>query len=244
MTAALATANMGCLYLIPNTLGSDSLLDCLPPGVKDVTSGLTCFVGENAKSTRAFLKLIGMQHPVQEIDIRVLDVNTPDEALAHLLYPLLHGTDVGLVSEAGCPAIADPGSRLVRLAHANSIRVKPLVGPNSLLLALMASGLNGQSFAFHGYLPTDVLKRAERLKFLEAESRRIGQTQLFIETPYRNAAMLDAMAQTLAQTTRVCVATDLTLPSESILTLPAAHWKGRGASLHKRPSVFLLLANA
>jgi 16S rRNA (cytidine1402-2'-O)-methyltransferase len=244
MTGTLAAANKGCLYLVPNTLGSDSLMDCLPTSVKDLTSGLTCFVGENAKSTRAFLKLIGMQRPIQEIDVRVLDVNTPDEALTHLLQPLLQGIDVGLVSEAGCPAVADPGSRLVRLAHANSIRVRPLVGPNSLLLALMASGLNGQRFAFHGYLPTDALARAERLKFLESESRRLGQTQLFIETPYRNAAMLDAMVQNLARSTRVCIATDLTLPSESIVTMPAWLWKGQSASLNKRPSVFLLLADA
>jgi 16S rRNA (cytidine1402-2'-O)-methyltransferase len=242
-TTSELISTKGCLYLVPNTLGAETLLGSLPPEVQEITVRLGSFVGENAKSTRAFLKLVGTARPIQEIEIRILDVNTPDNALQELLAPLLSGIDVGLVSEAGCPAVADPGARLVKLAHDHGIRVRPLVGPNSILLALMASGLNGQSFAFHGYLPTDPVQRAERLRSLEALSRRERQTQIFIETPYRNSAMVDAIAQHLAGSTRVCIATDLTLETESIVTLAAPKWTGRGTPIQKRPSVFLLLAD-
>mgnify|MGYP003352209552 CR=1 FL=1 len=156
--------------------------------------------------------------------------------------PIVAGRDGGVLSEAGCPAIADPGAPLVRLAHARGLRVRPLVGPSSILLTVMASGLSGQSFAFVGYLPSDPAERTRRLKELEERSRREGQTQVFIETPYRNAALLDAMALTLHPSTDVCVATDLTLATEQIATLPAPQWRGRGAALQKRPSVFALLA--
>ena len=167
--------------------------------------------------------------------------------LETLLAPLLAGHDVGLISEAGVPAVADPGANLVRLAHQRGIRVRPLVGPSSLLLALMGSGMNGQSFAFHGYLPTDAALRAKRIKELEDRSRKEKQTQLLIETPYRNAAMLEALAQTCQPASLICVATDLTLPEESIQTLSATDWKKRIAcgnmpDFHKKPTVFLFLA--
>ncbi len=185
---------------------------------------------------------------MQELQIAELNVNTPAQALDALLGPLLEGHDVGLISEAGVPAVADPGANLVRLAHQQHIIVRPLVGPSSLLLALMASGLNGQSFAFHGYLPTDASMRAKRIKELELRSGKEQQTQLLIETPYRNAAMLDAMATNCLPHTLICVATDLTLDSESIVTLTAAEWKKRlqanqAPDFHKKPTVFLYLAN-
>jgi 16S rRNA (cytidine1402-2'-O)-methyltransferase len=237
----------GTLFLIPNTLGeTEALANVLPEQVQRITSQLDYFVAENAKTARAFLKLVGAQHPLskpmQEIKIAELNVNTPAAALSDLLAPLLAGQDGGLVSEAGVPAVADPGADLVRLAHQHKIPVRPLVGPSSLLLAVMASGLNGQSFAFNGYLPTDAAQRAARIKELELRSRKEKQTQLFIETPYRNAALLEALVASCAPGTLVCVATDLSLPSETIRTMTAAQWKTAPApDFHKKPTVFLLL---
>jgi 16S rRNA (cytidine1402-2'-O)-methyltransferase len=237
----------GTLFLIPNTLGeTETLANVLPEQVQRITSQLDYFVAENAKTARAFLKLVNAQHPLakplQEIKISELNVNTPAAALAGLLAPLLAGQDGGLVSEAGVPAVADPGADLVRLAHQHNIPVRPLVGPSSLLLAVMASGLNGQSFAFNGYLPTDAAQRAVRIKELEQRSRKEKQTQLFIETPYRNAAMLEALVTACAPGTLVCVATDLSLPSETIRTMTAAQWKtAKAPDFHKKPTVFLLL---
>lgn len=238
----------GILFLIPNTLGdTEALSSVLPEQVQQITSQLDYFVAENAKTARAFLKLVNANHalakPLQEITISELNVNTPAAALAGLLAPLLAGRDGGLVSEAGVPAVADPGADLVRLAHQHNIPVRPLVGPSSLLLAVMASGLNGQSFAFNGYLPTDAGQRATRIKELETRSRKEKQTQLFIETPYRNAAMLEALVAACASSTLVCVATDLSLASETIRTMTAAQWKSAKApDFHKKPTVFLLLA--
>ena len=241
----------GTLFLIPNTLGeTEALASVLPEQVQQITSQLDYFVAENAKTARAFLKLVNVDHPLarplQEIKISELNVNTPPAALAALLAPLLEGMDAGLVSEAGVPAVADPGADLVRLAHQHGIAVRPLVGPSSLLLAVMASGLNGQSFAFNGYLPTDAALRTKRIKDLETRSRSEKQTQLFIETPYRNAAMLEALANACQSGTLICVATDLSLPTESVRTLTAAKWKAAlaangGPDFHKKPTVFLIL---
>jgi 16S rRNA (cytidine1402-2'-O)-methyltransferase len=246
----------GTLFLIPNTLGPTdaapgALSQIIPEQVQALTSRLDYFVAENAKTARAFLKLIALDHPLmrplQDIEIAELNVNTPAQALAGLLGPLLAGRDGGLVSEAGVPAVADPGADLVRLAHQHAIPVRPLVGPSSLLLALMASGLNGQSFAFNGYLPTDAALRAKRIRELEQRSRAEKQTQLLIETPYRNAAMLEALAASCQPGTLICVATDLSLASEAVRTLNAAKWKallaaGKAPQFHKKPTVFLLLA--
>lgn len=242
----------GTLYLIPNTLGAGAALaTVIPEHVQAITAGLDYFVAENAKTARAFLKLIATAHPLakplQEIEIGELNVNTPAAALDGLLAPLLAGRDGGLVSEAGVPAVADPGADLVRLAHARGVPVRPLVGPSSLLLAVMASGLNGQSFAFNGYLPTDAALRGKRIKELEQRSAKEKQTQLFIETPYRNAALLDALVANCQGGTLVCVATDLSLPSETVRTQSAAAWRaqlaaGKAPDFHKKPTVFLLLA--
>lgn len=248
----------GILYLIPNSLGvsetaqTDPLSHVIPQDVQDITAGLSYFVAENAKTTRSFLKLVGanhpLAHPIQEIKIAELNVNTDAAQLPVLLAPILAGQDAGLISEAGVPAVADPGANLVRLAHQQGITVRPLVGPSSLLLAVMASGLNGQSFAFNGYLPIDAAQRIKRIKTLEERSRQEKQTQLFIETPYRNAAMLEALVTTCQPNTLVCIATDLTLPSEMVRTNTAAKWKsllasGKAPDFHKKPTVFLLLAD-
>jgi len=247
----------GILYLIPNTLGpTDVVTGCplelaIPAEVLGITAKLDYFVAENAKTTRAFLKTVAQIRPLakalQEIRIAELNVNTRASALPALLQPLLDGQDAGLISEAGVPAVADPGANLVRRAHEEGIRVKPLVGPSSLLLAVMAGGLNGQSFAFNGYLPTDAGHRQKRIRELEERSRRDGQTQLFIETPYRNAALLEALANSCQASTLISVATDLTLASESICTQTAERWKrdigaGQLPDFHKKPTVFSLLA--
>jgi 16S rRNA (cytidine1402-2'-O)-methyltransferase len=236
----------GVLYLIPNTLGegnAEALAAVLPATVRSRAGRLGYFIGENAKTTRAFLKKVGTERPIQEIEIRELNVNTPAREIDHLLAPILGGADAGLVSEAGCPAVADPGALLVRRAHAHGVKIVPLVGPSSILLALMASGLNGQSFAFHGYLPVDSAERAKRLRDLEEQSRKAKQTEIFIETPYRNRALLDTLIATCAPSTLICVAVDLTLETETIVSRPAAEWKKTPAlDLHKRPAIFLLLA--
>ena len=241
----------GTLYLIPNSLGPGALDEVLPAYVRQTTAQLDYFIAENAKTARAFLKLVSTTHPLgkplQEIEIRELNINTAASELPALLAPLLAGRNAGLVSEAGVPAVADPGADLVRLAHQKNIPVKPLVGPSSILLALMASGLNGQSFAFQGYLPTDSGQRANRLRQLEQRSRQEKQTQIFIETPYRNEAMLEAIANHCTSSTLLTVATDLTLETETVRTQSVQIWKneitaGRFPDFKKKPTVFLLLA--
>lgn len=233
----------GTLYLIPVPLGPNAPQDVLPPAVLTTLRPLRHFVVEQAKSARAFLKAAGTDLPLQELQLAELNEHTRPAELERLLTPLRAGQDVGLLSEAGCPAVADPGADLVALAQRENIRVVPLIGPSSLLLALMASGLNGQRFAFQGYLPTKETERTKALRELEAESRKHRQTQLFIETPYRNRAMFDAILQTCQGNTRLCVATDLSLPGESIRTRTIAEWKKQTPpEIERRPTVFLLLA--
>ncbi|MGV3741124.1 MAG: SAM-dependent methyltransferase [Burkholderiaceae bacterium] len=247
----------GTLFLLPNVLGysedlgSEQLLAMIPATVLNTTASLDYLIAENAKTTRAFLKRIAplypLGKPLQEIRIAELNVNTASDALPELLVPIMQGQNGGLISEAGVPAVADPGANLVRLAHLENVRVKPLVGPSSILLAVMAGGLNGQSFAFNGYLPTDIQQRTKRIKALEERSRADKQTQLFIETPYRNQALLESLVSTCRNDTLISIATDLTLPSESIETLSAGQWKQRLTEkkmpdFHKKPTVFSLLA--
>ncbi|SDO64571.1 16S rRNA (cytidine1402-2'-O)-methyltransferase [Ralstonia sp. 25mfcol4.1] len=240
----------GTLFLIPNTLGkrdeSDPVMDVIPAGVQQIAARLDYLVAENAKTARAFLKKLAetapLTHAIQQIEIRELNVNTKANALDALLDPIAGGRDGGLLSEAGVPAVADPGADLVRLAHTRGITVRPLVGPSSILLAVMGSGLNGQSFAFNGYLPVDADERAKKLRDLEQRSRKAQQTQVWIETPYRNGALLDALRQHCAGTTLLSIAVDLTLPTETIVTLPISAWRPDRLELHKRPAIFSLLA--
>lgn len=231
------------LYLVPACLGESRPDAILPAEVLRIARGLKYFVVENAKSARAELKRIGVEHPLQEIDIRELPREPKQADLDALLTPLVAGESAGLMSEAGAPAVADPGALLVRAAHARGIRVAPLVGPSSLLLALMASGLNGQSFAFHGYLPVREPERNRRIAELERESRREGRTQIFIETPYRNAALFTALLEACRPDTLLCAASELTTERESIATRRIEAWRaGPAPSLEKRPTVFLLLS--
>jgi 16S rRNA (cytidine1402-2'-O)-methyltransferase len=233
----------GTLYLIPVPLGPTPPEISLPPQVLATLRPLTHFIVEQAKTARAFLKVAGTELPLQELALEELNEHTKASQLTQLLAPLRAGHDVGLLSEAGCPAVADPGANLVALAQRENIRVVPLIGPSSLLLALMASGLNGQRFAFHGYLPAKELERRKALNDLETESRKHHQTQLFIETPYRNRALFDAMLHSCLPSTRLCLATDLTLPGESIRTRTIAQWKKETPpEIERRPTVFLILA--
>ncbi|MBI3230327.1 MAG: SAM-dependent methyltransferase [Burkholderiales bacterium] len=246
----------GILYLIPNTLGLPSelpanpLAGIIPEQVQQISARLSYFVAENAKTTRAYLKLLSQQtplaHALQEIQITELNVQTDSKLLPAMLEPILAGQDGGLISEAGLPAVADPGANLVRLAHQKNIVVRPLVGPSSLMLALMASGLNGQSFAFNGYLPTDASERSKRLKELENRSRQDKQSQIFIETPYRNGTLLQALIAGLHPNTLLCRATNLSLPDEVVQTMRVQEWRQLGDKLpemHKKPTVFLFLAS-
>jgi len=233
----------GKLYLIPVPLGPSPLLGSLPEPVLERARGLKHFVAENAKTARAFLKALPCDSPLQQITIRELNEHTPANVLPELLSPALSGSDLGLISEAGCPAVADPGSALVALAHREGVQVVPMVGPCSLVLALMASGLSGQSFAFHGYLPSEAQEREKRLRELEKESRQQQRTQIFIETPYRNRQMLAALMNICAPGTRICIATDLTLADEQITTRPVADWRRQQLpEINRRPTVFLLQA--
>lgn len=226
----------GKLYLIPVGLGGEDDGSLLPEATRDVARRLRTFVVENPKSARRFLQAIGHPLPLRQIDMHVLDEHTRD--VEPLLQLLSSGADCGLMSEAGCPAVADPGATLVRRAHAEGITVVPLVGPSSVLLALMASGLDGQRFAFHGYLPADQAGRARRLKEIEAQAA--SATQIFIETPYRNTALLRSILDECRGDTLLCIAADLTLPTATVATRAIAEWKKKPPDLDRRPAVFLL----
>ncbi len=233
---------LGTLYLIPVTLGDDNISRVLPTEVVSITQLLETFVVESEKSARHFLSTIKTTKPVRELTLNLLNEHTEDKSLPELLKPLLAGQDVGLMSDAGCPGVADPGAKLVELAHQKGIRVVPFVGPSSILLSLMASGLNGQQFAFLGYLPVDKTQRNQKLKEIEKRSLTHNETQLFIETPYRNQHMLEAILSVCQPNTRLCVACNISLSEEMILTKTIAQWKKLPLpDLHKKPTIFLLL---
>jgi len=232
----LSDGSRGTLYLIPVALGGDNALSLAAPDTIDTARRLRTFIAESAKSARGFLKAIAHPGPLQELKIHTLDEHTRD--VTSLLEPLLSGEDCGLMSEAGCPAVADPGSTLVRRAHEAGVRVVPMIGPSSILLALMASGMNGQRFAFHGYLPVARTDRARKLKELEARAR--DETQIFIETPYRNDALLSALLEHCRGDTLLCIAAALTLPGGFVATRSIAEWKKKPPIVDRRPAVFLL----
>ena len=233
----------GRLYLLPTALGEVAWSVYLPPLTRETACRLDCFIAENAKTARAELKRIGHPRPLRDLNIEQLPEPLTAPDIDRLLQPLLAGRDVGLMSEAGCPAVADPGALLVRRAHELGIGVTPLIGPSSLLLALMASGLDGQRFAFHGYLPAQEPQRTRRIIEIESVSCRLNQTQLFIETPYRNDILLRAVIAAAKPETRLCVASDISLPSETVISRRIAEWRGADLPvLNRRPTVFLLLS--
>ena len=233
----------GRLLLVPCGLSDErSPAEVLPAPVIEQVRRLDSFVVENARSARAFLSACGYPRPLRDVAMSELSEHTADEAVAGLLDPARQGKDLGLLSEAGVPAVADPGARLVAAAHAEGIRVVPLVGPSSILLALMASGLEGQRFRFHGYLPAKPDARRARLVEIERESALRDETQVFIETPYRNDAMLGDILAACREDTRLAVAADLTAPGETIRLARIREWRARPIAIGKRPAVFLVLA--
>lgn len=229
----------GTLHLIPVTLGGGDPAAVLPAAALATVRALGDFVVENEKSARAFLKQAGHPLPIATLNLQRLDEHTKTEAVEPLLAPLLAGRSVGLLSEAGSPAVADPGAALVAAAHARGIRVQPHVGPSAILLALMGSGMNGQQFAFHGYVPVPEAERRKRIHDLERAAAG-GATQIFIETPYRTDALLKALLEHCRPETRLCLAVDLTLPDESIATRTVAEWRRAAPAVGRRPAVFLL----
>ncbi len=232
----------GILYLIPVPLGHGDISLVVSQRVKHIVATLDTFIVENAKTARVHLAGLGLSTQLQHIQLEVLDEHSRPEELIALLKPLLLGKNVGLMSEAGCPAVADPGADLIKLAHANRIRVVPLAGPSAILLALMASGLNGQRFAFHGYLPVSINERIKKIAELEKTSKALDQTEIFIEAPYRNRKLLQSLLETCRETTLLCLATDITLESENITTKHVSEWKSGLPDINRRPTVFLLYA--
>jgi 16S rRNA (cytidine1402-2'-O)-methyltransferase len=230
----------GKLYLIPTTLGDNEPLEVLPMSVKKIVEDTQTFIVENEKTARRFIKKITPKKPQSTLELFQLNKFTDASILPEFIDPCLKGINVGLLSEAGCPGVADPGADIVKLAHLNNIKVVPLVGPSSILMAMMSSGMNGQSFAFNGYLPIDKTERKNEIKRLERLSFEHNQSQIFIETPYRNNKMLEDLCSFLNGSTDICVACDITLPTEFIKTKTANEWKKNNEDLHKRPTIFII----
>ncbi len=231
----------GKLYLIPSPLGEGAVADALPPRNIYIIESLKHFVVEEITTARRFLSRCGLKGRIETLNFYELNEHTDPKVGAGYVSLLLEGNDVGLISEAGLPAVADPGSILVAAAHREDIQVIPLVGPSSLMMALMSSGLQGQNFAFNGYLPVKEEARKSKLRFYEAHSRKMNQSQIFIETPYRNDALFASILETCSPSTMLTVAADISLPAEFIRTMPIGLWRKSGMKIGKRPCVFIIL---
>lgn len=231
---------LGKLYLIPTTLGEMNPDDVLPATIKRSIDFIDYYIVENEKTARKFIKSVHPEKKQPELKLFLLNKHTETKEHLEFIKPLLEGHNVGLMSEAGCPGVADPGAVIVKIAHEKGIQVVPLVGPSSILLAVMASGMNGQSFAFNGYLPIDKSEKKQAIKGLEKLSFDKNQSQLFIETPYRNNKLLEDILQTLQSNTNLCIACDITLPTEYIKTMSVSLWKKQQVDLHNRPTIFII----
>lgn len=230
----------GALYLIPTPLGDNEPLEVLPIAIKRTIEEIDHYIVENEKSARRFIKKISPRKSQPGLHLNILNKFTEAGSVPGFLNPCLEGHNVGILSEAGCPAIADPGAEVVRIAHQKKIKVIPLVGPSSILMALMSSGLNGQNFAFNGYLPIESRQRKSAIKKFEKLSATTGQSQIFIETPYRNDKLFEEFLKNLQESTFLCVATEITLPDEFIQTRTVKEWKSVSLELHKRPTIFII----
>lgn len=230
----------GKLYLIPNTLGGETTEDIIPQGVAQIAAQLRVFAVEDIKSARRLLRKIDRTFPIDESEFFVLNKATAPSDVYHLIKAMKSGKSIGIISEAGCAGIADPGAVLVSLAHENNIQVCPTVGPSSILLTLIGSGFNGQNFAFHGYLPKDQKERIRKLKDLEQRVRRSGETQLFMDTPFRTMHVFEDLLNELADDTLLCVASNLTLHNERIQTRTIADWRENAYDISKQPVMFAL----
>ncbi|MGJ8658760.1 SAM-dependent methyltransferase [Cellulophaga fucicola] len=233
------TTKIGKVYLIPTTLGDNEPLEVLPISIKRAIENIDYYIVENEKTARRFIKKISSGKSQPSLHIELINKFTDPQSIPSFLDPCLEGKNIGIISEAGCPGIADPGADVVKIAHQKKIQVVPLVGPSSIFLALMASGLNGQSFAFNGYLPIDGGERKSTIKKMERISKELNQSQIFIETPYRNDKLLAEFLKTLGNQTLLCIATDITLPTEQIATNTIAEWKKISIDLNKRPTIFI-----
>lgn len=230
----------GKLYLIPNTLGSQEISQSIPNEVAQIAVKLRHFIVEDLRTARRYLRQLDRQMDIDGSIFFTLNKRTTPTQFSEYLKPLKAGHDVGIISEAGCPGVADPGAEVVKLAHEAGIQVVPLVGPSSILLALMASGMNGQSFAFVGYIPIKKEERLKTIKQLESRSRNENQSQIFIETPFRNNHLADDILKTCSPQTQLCIACNLTTPDEYISTKTVAQWKGNLPDLHKKPTIFII----
>ena len=232
----------GKLYLIPTTIAEDTQAVIIPSQVRNVLPTIQHFLAEEIRTARRYLSSLKVYESIEPLHFQVLDKKTKTAELKEFFKPIEEGKNIGVLSESGCPGVADPGALAVQYAHQHGIVVVPLVGPSSLLLALMGSGLNGQRFAFHGYLPIDAKDRQQAIRELEKESKQKNQTQLFIETPYRNQTVFNDLVKTLAPSTQLCVAYDITGSGEMIKTKAVSIWKNEKIVLDKLPCVFLLLS--
>ncbi|HEX6892800.1 MAG TPA: SAM-dependent methyltransferase [Chryseolinea sp.] len=233
---------VGKLYLIPNVIAENTQDAVITAQVKSVLPGIIHFLAEDVRTARRFLSSLKIYDSIEPLHFDVLDKDTDPSVVGSLFSPVFEGFDMGIISESGCPGVADPGALAVRFAHDNNIRVIPLVGPSSILLALMASGLNGQRFTFHGYLPIDTKEAEHSIRSLEKDSRLKNQTQIFIETPYRSNALFQLLLKTLGADTLLCIAENLTGNNETIKTAPIKKWRTTNKMLPKEPAVFLFLA--
>jgi len=230
----------GNLYLIPTTLGESEIDSVIPAYIKELINKIDEYIVEDEKSARRYLKKLGIIKSLQEIILHPLNKHTDPAEVSGYLKSINEGKNIGVISEAGCPGIADPGADVVALAHQQNIKVIPLVGPSSILLALIASGMNGQNFTFHGYLPIDKAERIKKLKDLERVAKQNKQTQIFIETPFRNQKLIEDILNSCAPQTLLCLAADITLATEFIRTMPVSAWKRQVPDLNKRPAIFLI----
>lgn len=230
----------GKIYLIPTPIGDTEVYDVVPQGNGEVIRSLDYFIVENLRSARRFLSKAGIGKPIDSLRFAELNEHTRPEELDAILKPVLDGCDAGIVSEAGVPAVADPGADVVALAHRHGIEVVPLVGPSSIILAVMASGLNGQSFAFNGYLPVKQPERGKAIRFYEARALKEQQSQLFIEAPYRNLKLFEDILSVCAGETRLTIAADILQPNQLIRTLTVSQWKGKHPDINKRPAIFII----
>ena len=230
----------GKIYMIPTTLGGESLDDIIPVDVKNKATKLRCFIVENIKSARRFLRKIDRDFPIDDCQFFILNRRTNPAELYGFIQPALKGEDIGLMSDAGCPGVADPGASIVNLAHTKNINIHPMVGPSSILLALMGSGFSGQQFHFHGYLPKERRSRINSLKRFEADTRKSGITHLFMDTPFRNMNVLDDLLNELADPTMLCIASNLTLASQDIRSKNVKDWRESAYDLSKKPAIFAI----
>ncbi|MBL1281019.1 MAG: SAM-dependent methyltransferase [Fluviicola sp.] len=230
----------GTLYLIPTTLGGETVNDIIPAEVQTKVTELRCFIVENIKSARRFLRKVDRTFPIDDCEFFILNHRTDVGELYSFLQPAMKGNDIGLMSDAGCPGVADPGGAIISLAHSKGLKIHPFVGPSSILMTLMGSGFSGQNFIFHGYLPKERKSRISALKRFESDTRKTRMTHLFMDTPYRNMNVLDDLLNVLADPTMLCIASNLTLPSQDIRSMTIKEWRTKAYDLSKRPAMFAI----